>query len=161
MHDFFNIGNFNVQKDAHLPLGSKVIRHASHPLCTTHGLLVSVPSSSSSELYFLPLDLRLIATAGRYLSLLAAKSTQLHSILRYVSQVQQQMFTDFKASQDLSHRFIANLDEALAENHDCNWVQAAYHLLATGHCFKCVREWLSQDIGERVFLCTLYFLKNN
>ena len=150
VHDFFDIGNFSIQQNAHLPADSKIVQHASHPYSTTHGLLVSVLTGSHQSLQLLPLDLRLISSAGRYLSLLASKSTQLHNILRYVSQVQKQMYADFKSSQDLPRRFIANLDEALSESHDCNWIQAAFHLLATGHCFAPVKEWLSQDIGERV-----------
>lgn len=159
VHDFFDIGNFNIQQHAHLPPGSKIIQHTSHPYSTTHGLLALVPTGSGRCLHLLPLDLRLISSAGRYLSLLASKSTQLHNILRYVTQVQKQMYTDFKSSQDLPRRFIANLDEALSESHDCNWVQAAFHLLATGHCFAPVKEWLSQDIGERV--CSLAPIANS
>lgn len=156
VHDFFDIGNFSTQHDAHLPVDSKVIRHASHPYSTTHALLVSTLIGAVQRLQFLPLDLRLVSSAGRYLSLLTSKSTQLHNILRYVGQVQKQVYADFKSSQDLPRRFIANLDEALAESHDCTWTQAAFHLLATGHCFGPVREWLSQDIGERVNLCALF-----
>ena len=97
-----------------------------------------------------PLDLRLLSNAGRYLSLLAAKSTQLHNVLRYINQVQRQMYSDFKASQDLPRRFIANVEEALVEQSDCTWMQAAYHLVVTGNCHSEVKEWLVDQLGERV-----------
>ena len=97
-----------------------------------------------------PLDLRLISSTGRYLSLLASKSTRLHNILRYMQQVQKQIYSEFKASQDLPRRFVRNVEEALQETHDCTWMQAAYHTVVTGHCFPQVKEWLVDEMGERV-----------
>ena len=113
-------------------------------------MLVSTPVGDEEELHIIPLDLRLLSNAGRYLSLLASKSTQLHNVLRYIHQVQRQMYNDFKASQDLPKKFIANIEESLKEQEDCNWVQAAYHLLVTGNCSPEVKEWLVDQLGERV-----------
>lgn len=130
--------------------GCKPLLHSSHPYSTTHSLLVSCTTESDEELQFVPLDLRLVSTAGRYLSLLASKSTQLHNVLRYIRQVQRQMYSDFKASQDLPSRFMANIEETLGELSDCNWTQAAYHLVVTGNCHPEVKEWLVDQLGERV-----------
>lgn len=113
-------------------------------------MLVSTSVGDREELHIVPLDLRLLSNAGRYLSLLASKSTKLHNVLRYMHQVQREMYHDFKASQDLPSKFIANIEESLQEHVDCNWKQAAYHLVVTGNCYPEVKEWLVDQLGERV-----------
>lgn len=132
------------------------IMHCSHPYSTTHSMLCSTTLGDEEGLHVVPLDLRLLSNAGRYISLLASKSTQLHNVLRYIYQVQRQMYNDFKVSQDLPSRLIANIEESL---HDCSWIQAAYHLAVTGNCYPGVKEWLIDQLGERVrdiFRSTLY-----
>lgn len=150
IYDFFEVGSFSVSQTLRGFLSCKPLLHASHPYSTTHSLLVSCETDSHRDLQFLPLDLRLISTAGRYLSLLASKSTQLLNVLRYVRQVQRQMYSDFKASQDLPSRFMASIEETLEGSSDCNWTQAAYHLVVTGNCHSEVKEWLVDQLGERV-----------
>ena len=113
-------------------------------------MLLANASATSRELCLVPLDLRLISNTGRYLSLLASKSIQLHNILRYMQQVQKQMYTEFKSSQDLPRRFMQNVEEPLQERLDCSWIQAAYHLVVTGNCYPQVKEWLVDELGERV-----------
>ena len=127
-----------------------ITQHTSHPYSSTHALLSVNLADKNIELRFLPLDLRLIPETGRYLSLLAAKSTQLHNILRYIQEVQAQIQSEFKASQDLPSKFIRNIEEALQEQNQCSWVQAAYHLVVTGICYPSVKEWLVDELGERV-----------
>lgn len=152
IYDFFEIGSFNLQQASRGFQDCKPILHCSHSLSTTHSLLTLNSREGQDELNFVPLDLRLLSNAGRYLSLLASKSNQLHNVLRYIHQVQRQMYTDFKASQDLPGRFVGNIEETLRENSDCNWMQAAYHLAVTGHCIPEVKEWLVDQLGERVRL---------
>ena len=148
IYDFFEIGTFNLLPPSEDVKLHKPMIHCSHPLSTTHTLLVS----SEGELRVVPFDLRLISNAGRYLSSLASKSTQLQNILRYLRQVQKQLHGDFKASQDLPKRFISNIEEALQENSDCTWEQAAYHLVVTGNCYPEVKEWLVDQLADRVGL---------
>ena len=143
IYDFFEIGSFQ------LP-GSKLLQHCSHPCSTTHSLLVSTRQSDRDQVQLIPLDLRLISNAGRYLSLLASKSTQLHNLIRYMHQVQNQLVSEFRTSQDLPSRFIRNVEEALQEKGGCSWVHAAYHLAVTGNCYAPVKEWLVEELGERV-----------
>lgn len=150
IYDFFEIGSFNLQQASRGLKDCKVLLHCSHPLITTHSLLVKSVGEGREQTYVVPLDLRLIANRGTYLSLLASKSTHLHNVLRYIRQVQGQMYSDFKASQDLPRRFIANIEETLREKFDCDWLQAAYHLVVTGHCYPEVKEWLVDQLGERV-----------
>ena len=155
IYDFFEIGSFNLRQASRGFQDCRPILHCSHPYSTTHSMLVSTRVGAHEELVIVPLDLRLISNAGRYLSLLASKSTQLHNVLRYIHQVQRQMHSDFKASQDLPRRFIANIEESLYEKADCNWMQAAYHLVVTGNCHPEVKEWLVDQLGERVRLLTI------
>ena len=150
IYDFFEIGSFNLQQAFQDLKNSKPIMHCFHPYSTTHPLLVSASPNGRRELYVVPLDLRFISGAGRYLSLLASKSTQLHNILRYIRQVQRQMYSEFKISQDLPSKLIRNIEETLQEKCDCTWVQAAYHLVVTGNCYPPVKEWLVDELGERV-----------
>ena len=151
IYNFFEIGQFTLPNSSLHSQRCKLILHGFHPFSTTHPLLVaSVNAGGGSEIRILPLDLRLVSSAGRLLSLLASKSTQLHNILRYVQQVQKLMYSEFKSSQELPRRFMRNVEETLAESHDCNWMQAAYHLVATGNCHPPVREWLVDELGERV-----------
>lgn len=152
IYDSFEIGSFNLQQVSRGVQRCRPLLHSSHPYSTTHSLLVSTTAGDDGELHVVPLDLRLLSNAERHLSLLAAKSTQLRNILRYIHQVQMQMYSDFKASQDLPRKFIANVEEALQEQTDCTWVQAAYHLVVTGNCFPEVKEWLVDQLAERV--CT-------
>lgn len=150
IYEFFEIGSFNLQQASRGFHDCRPILHCSHPYSTTHSMLVSTLVGDQGELHIVPLDLRLLSNAGRYLSLLASKSTQLHNVLRYIHQVQRQMYNDFKASQDLPRKFIANIEESLKEQGDCNWMQAAYHLVVTGNCSPEVKEWLVDQLGERV-----------
>lgn len=101
-------------------------------------------------MYVVPLDLRLVSNAGRYLSLLASKSTQMQSILQYLRQVQGEMYCEFKVAQDLPRKFIRSIEETLKEKCDCTWTHAAYHLVVTGNCLPQVKEWLVDELGERV-----------
>ena len=151
IYDFFEIGHFTLPTSSRFQQ-HKLLSHTYHPQSTTHPLLTTTISPSGSELHLLPLDLRLVSTAGRYLSLLASKSTQLHHVLRYIQQVQKQMYSEFSSSQELPRRFMRNVEETLAQSHDCTWVHAAYHLVVTGNCYPQAKEWLVDEISERVYL---------
>lgn len=150
MSEDFSIGTFDLVNAAPSLSGSRPFLHCSHPLSTTHALLVSTKTDQADELQLVPFDLRLISSAGRYLSLLASKVTEMHNLLRYLQQAQEHISAEIKATQDLLSRFMRNIDEALQEKMDCTWVQAAYHLVVTGHCYPEVKEWLVDELGERV-----------
>ena len=147
IYDFFEIGSFDLLQVCRGFQDCTPILHCSHPYSTTHSILCSLTLRDQRGIYVVPLDLRLLSNAGRYISLLASKSSQLRNVLRYIYHVQRQMYNDFKASRDLPGRFIANIEESLQ---DCNWTQAAYHLVVTGNCYPGVKEWLVDQLGERV-----------
>lgn len=99
------------------------------------------------------MDLRFVSTSSGYLSLLASKSTALQNLLRYIQQVQLLMISEWKSTQDLPSRFIGNVNDTLAEkNNRPNIVQAMYHSVATGHTIPVVKEWLVDELAERVGL---------
>ena len=150
IYDFFEIGSFTWKPASRDSQDDHLLLHVSHPYSSTHSLLVSSTLRSREELYFLPLDLRLIPETGQYLSLLASKTTQLLNILRYIQEVQAHIYSEYRVSQDLPGKFMQNIDEALQEKCQCNWVHAAYHLAVTGHCYPPVKEWLVEELGERV-----------
>lgn len=139
--DCFEIGSFQIGQDCCL------LQHASHPLSSTHALLASSPSSPSLSL--LTIDLRFITKSGRYLSLLAHKTTQLQNLLRYIGQVQRQIELEWKNAQELPMRYMRSVNSDLQEKCHCDFVTAAYHLVVTGDCFEPLKEFLVDIVGER------------
>ncbi|KAL4809251.1 anaphase-promoting complex, cyclosome, subunit 4-domain-containing protein [Aspergillus unguis] len=122
-----------------------IIRHVSHPLSSTHALV----SASDNSLRLHTLDLRFITRSGRYLPLLAHKTTQLQVLLRYICQVQRQIELEWKNAQELPARYMRSVNQDLEEKCHCDFVTAAYHLVVTGDCFEPVREFLVDIVGER------------
>lgn len=61
------------------------------------------------------------------------------------------MISEWKSTQELPSRFLRNINETLAEKEDNrDIVQALYHSVATGHTFPSVKEWLVDELSERV-----------
>ncbi|MCJ1402966.1 hypothetical protein MMC11_006188 [Xylographa trunciseda] len=149
IYDFFEIGILNTQLAFQDHQIRRLILHSNHSLCSTHSLLLSQSRGSLEELHFVPLDLRLIPETGRYLSLLASKSTRLQNVLRYVREVQVQIYREFSASQELPRKFMRNIEETLQETNQCSFIDAAYHLVVTGNCFPSMKEWLVEELGDR------------
>ena len=146
IYNRFEIGAFDVgMVSGHLD-GCRPMLHASHPYCSTHAILTNHKGST----FFLPVDLRFLTSSGEYLSLLAAKSTQLQNLLRYISQVERIIQIEWKTCQELPSKFIQNVNEALSEKQHCSFVQAAYQLVITGHCSPILKEWLVDTLSERV-----------
>lgn len=156
--DCFEIGSLQVGSSAGGSSSCRALRHASHPMSSTHALLVSAPASEERQksLSLLTLDLRFITKSGLYLSLLASKTTQLQNLLRYINQVQRQIQVEWKNALDLPTRYMRNINEDLQEKCHCDFVTAAYHLAVTGHCFDPLKEFLVDIVGERV--CCLFYL---
>lgn len=150
--DCFEIGSLQVGDSIGNSGPCQILRHASHPLSSTHTLLALAPEATSSPLHLLTLDLRFITRSGRYLSLLAHKTTQLQNLLRYISQVQRQIELEWKNAQELPTRYMRSVNEDLQEKCHCDFVTAAYHLVVTGDCFEPLREFLVDIVGERVCL---------
>jgi anaphase-promoting complex subunit 4 len=126
-----------------------LVLHASDECYSTHALLMKSPSSGD-KLYFMPMDLRFISASSDYLSVLSSRSTALQNLLRYIGQVQVLMVAEWKASQELPGKFLQNINETLGQTGSRDIVQALYHSVATGHTFPVVRDWLVDELMERV-----------
>jgi anaphase-promoting complex subunit 4 len=157
--DSFEIGSFQILSAAGRANACDILLHASHPMSSTHALLVvDHNEQSQNSIRLLTLDLRFITKSGRYLSLLASKTTQLQNLLRYISQVQWQIQLEWKNAQDLPARFMRSANEDLHRKCHCDFVTAAYHLVATGDCFEPLKEFLVEVIGERVITSILHIV---
>lgn len=153
--DCFEIGSFPVGTSTPQMKSCHILRHACHPLSSTHALVVSTTTrDSSSPLSIVTLDLRFITKSGRYLSLLASKTTQLQNLLRYIGQVQRQIEMEWKNAQELPARFLRSVNQDLQDQCQCDFVTAIYHLVVTGHCFEPMKEFLVDIVGDRV--CILH-----
>jgi anaphase-promoting complex subunit 4 len=149
--DCFEIGSFPVGSSTGVSDSCRILRHASHPLSSTHALLVSpAKGDTRGPLELVTMDLRFITKSGRYLSLLASKTTQLQNLLRYIGQVQRQIELEWKNAQELPARFLRSVNEDLREKCQCDFITAIYHLVVTGHCFEPMREFLIDIVGDRV-----------
>ena len=152
--DCFEIGSLSLISS--LPAKSescKLLRHAFHPMTSTHILTVqpNVTSQKHAALHVLALDLNFIpATAPYYLPTLATKSTQLQNLLRYLAQIQAQLTFEAKSAFELPSKYLRNINDSLAEYaNGADFITAAYHLIVTGECIPQVREWLVDEVGER------------
>ena len=147
LYDTFQLGSFDANFDNTQP---RLRKHVFHPYYSTHTLLYSGGGHANDNIFLVPLDLRMIIETGNYLPLIASKSIHLQNLLRYLSATQEQVYKEFRSSQDLPKRFVANIEEALQEKNQCSFLTAAYHLIATGDCYPCMKEWLVDELGEKV-----------
>jgi len=156
IYDTFVIGSFHYSlppsfgRQADLQLCGS----ASHPELSTH-ILVFKPSTgeNTKTLYLVPIDLTFIHSSPENLSLLASKTTTLQKLLRYVKQVQFHMLHEWHSTRELPRRFLNSINETLREAGtygDMQIGQAMYHSVVTGHTFPEVKEWLVDQLAERV-----------
>ncbi|QSZ30877.1 hypothetical protein DSL72_000435 [Monilinia vaccinii-corymbosi] len=156
IYDSFVVGSFKApviaqRRPAYLVLCT------SHKLYSTYALLMKT-TESEERVYFVPMDLRFLSASSEYLSILASRSTALENLLRYISQIQNLLLAEWKSTQELPSRFLRNINETLAEQDNRDIVQALYHSVATGHTFPAVREWLVDELTERVRFPILLFM---
>jgi anaphase-promoting complex subunit 4 len=145
--DCFEIGSVPIGESAGVAASYQTLRHASHPLSSTHALLTSPAEDQPSKpLSLITLDLRL--------SLLASKTTQLQNLLRYIGQVQKQIELEWKNAQETPARFLRAINQDLQDQCQCDFTTAIYHLVVTGHCFEPMKEFLVDIVGDRV--CIVY-----
>ncbi|KAJ5131355.1 Anaphase-promoting complex subunit 4 [Penicillium bovifimosum] len=146
----FEIGSFSIGRSPGVSDSCRILRHASHPLSSTHALLTSpAKGDARGPLELVTMDLRFITNSGKYLSVLASKTTQLQNLLRYIGQVQRQIELEWKNAQELPARFLRNINMDLQEKCQCDFITAIYHLVVTGHCFEPLKEFLTDIIGDR------------
>ncbi|KAE8848716.1 hypothetical protein HRS9122_02732 [Pyrenophora teres f. teres] len=130
---------------------STPLLHTSHPYSCTHGLLMETRLSSSptkKSIAYVPLTLNFIPSAGIYLHLIAAKTSQLQNLLLYITQTLQRIRAFFKHAQDLPRKFMMNVEETLEEKGLGDLVVNLFHIACTGHCNPVVKEWLVDELAE-------------
>lgn len=156
IYDSFVIGSFNYTLSQPLggPTPLQLISHASHPDLSTH-TLVFKPSAESElkTLYLVPMDLTFIYSSPENLSLLSSKTTTLQKLLRYLKQVQMHMTHEWQSTRELPSRFLNSISQTLKEAEmygEMGIGQAMYHSVVTGHTFPEVKEWLVDQLAERV-----------
>lgn len=151
IYDSFAIGSFQCPCP-HLSQPSVMIHHASHPLVSTHALLLAPASAEADELQLVPMDLPFVASSPTNLSLLASKLTTLQKLLRYLRQTQLHMQVEWKNAKELPARFLRIVQGGLEQTQSGpkGIVPALYHTAVTGHVYPPVREWLVDSLAERV-----------
>lgn len=156
IYDSFVIGSFNYTLPRSLggsgPL--QLISHASHPDLSTHTLVFKPSGDGNSKmLYLVPMDLAFVYSSPENLSLLSSKTTTLQKLLRYLKQVQLHMIHEWQSTRELPNRFLNSISQTLKEAGtygDMGIGQAMYHSVVTGHTFPEVKEWLVDQLAERV-----------
>ncbi|RYO87821.1 hypothetical protein DL766_000724 [Monosporascus sp. MC13-8B] len=156
IYDSFVIGNFNytVPQSLGSPNPVQLVSHASHPELSTHTLVFKPSGDAKSRmLYLVPMDLTFVYSSPENLSLLASKTTTLQKLLRYLKQVKMHMLHEWQSTRELPCRFLNSIDESLKEAGTYGEMgirQALYHSVVTGHTFPEVKEWLVDQLAERV-----------
>lgn len=148
IYDSFVIGTF-ASPSIIENTSSKIVSQASHHQYSTYSLLLKSPEPAN-RLFLVPMDLRFVSSSGDYLSLLASRSSALQNLLRYVHEVHRLMVAEWESTRDLPSKFLRNIDEDLQGKEGRNIVQALYHSVVTGHTFPTVKEWLVDELAERV-----------
>ncbi|KAI4686783.1 hypothetical protein J4E81_008444 [Alternaria sp. BMP 2799] len=127
------------------------ILHTSHPYSCTHSLLMQTSSTTSPQkksIAYIPLTLNFIPSAGIYLHLIAAKTSQLQNLLLYITQTLQRVRAFFKHAQDLPRKFMMNISETLEEKELGDLVTNLFHTACTGNCNPVLKEWLVDELAE-------------
>ena len=165
IYDSFVIGDFKYSPTDPIPHPDtfELVHHSSIPEVSTHSLLLRSSREGQDAIYVVPMDLSFISSSPINLSLLASKLTTLQKLLRYLKQTQLHMEVEWKNTRDLPGRFLAGIQEDLenAAEGPRNIVQALYHTVVTGHTHKPVREWLVDNLAERVCWLPITFLNRD
>jgi anaphase-promoting complex subunit 4 len=156
MYDSFVIGSFQnalSQDPSSGAAGFRLVHHTSHPDISTHSLFFqSSEDDHQTSVELVPMDLSFIPSSPVNLSLLASKLTTLQKLLRYARQTQLHMQVEWTNTRELPGRFLGGIQEDLekAEYGPRNIIQALYHTVLTGHANQLMREWLVDNLAERV-----------
>jgi anaphase-promoting complex subunit 4 len=128
------------------------LKHASHPFSRSHMFLVELGSQGAiaSKTVLIPLSLRFMQSAGSHLHMIEHKTAQLETLVQYVNESLLAISHHWAHAKDLPGRFMANINETLAENQEPSLMQSLFHLAVTGDCPPTLKEWLVDILAERV-----------
>lgn len=154
VYDSFIIGDFRytLPSSMYKPGVMQLVHHASHPAISTHNLVLQHPADEGRAVYLVPMDLSFISSSPINLALLASKLTTLQKLLRYVRQTQLHMAAEYKNTRELPSRFLRAIQEDLekSDHGPTDITQALFHTVVTGHAYDLVKEWLVDNLAERV-----------
>jgi anaphase-promoting complex subunit 4 len=150
LYDSLCIGNVMVPQQWKLR-SVRHVAHYAHPFAHNHILLSSIErDDGSAALVLLPLCLRFLKTAGRNIHFIDFKTAQLGTLVQYVAETLSALHHHWKHAHDLPFKFQRNINETLAEKNEPGLSQSLYQLAATGYCSGAMKEWLVDELSERV-----------
>lgn len=150
-YDSLSIGSISVPTAWNVK-SPRFLKHASHPFSRSHMFLAQIDSEETSapKTVLIPLSLRFMQSAGSHLHMIEHKTAQLETLVQYVNECLLAISHHWAHAKDLPGRFMANINETLAENQEPSLVQSLFHLAATGDCPSTLKEWLVDILAERV-----------
>jgi anaphase-promoting complex subunit 4 len=149
LYDSLNIGSIAIPE---LQKGStvKYLRHASHPLAHSHVVLAKIRSGQQEHFGLIPISLRFLKSVGRNVHFIDFKTAQLEMLVQYIGECISVIHHHWKHAHDLPRRFQQNITEVLSEKEEPDLSQSLYQLAATGYCSNTLKEWLTDELAERV-----------
>ena len=116
--------------------------------CGDRSVVGNSQSSLHLSLQFTSLDA--IGQSGRYFVLASKKTEELKNLSNYICHSVAAIRQSWASGQDLPSRYITNVRKALCEDDGVDLDAALYHQAVIGHAMESVREWLAEDIQDRV-----------
>lgn len=154
LYDSLNIDNVELPSTWHTNK-VKCLQHCSHPYSYSHMFLTEMEfgggGSGGPRIALTPLSLKFLESHGSYLQIISSKTAQLELLLQYMSECLFALQYHWNHALDLPKRFMSLISETLEEkNESATLVQLLYHLAATGDCPPILKEWLTDEVAERV-----------
>lgn len=154
LYDSLNIGSVELPTAWQISK-VKILQHCSHPYSYSHMFLTEIEIRGDkvhgSRIALISLSLKFMETRGSYLQIISSKTAQLELLLQYMSECLFTLQYHWNHATDLPKRFMNLINETLEEKReDATLVQLLYHLAATGDCPPILKEWLTDEVAERV-----------
>jgi anaphase-promoting complex subunit 4 len=146
LYDSLNIGTIPIPG---LAEGSTVeyLRHASHPLAHCHVVMANM---GADGLGLVPISLRFLKSVGHNVHFIDFKTAQLEMLVQYIGECVSVVFHHWKHARELPRRFQQNVAEVLEDKKKPVLMASLYQLASTGRCTNYVKEWLTDEVAERV-----------
>jgi len=135
------------------------VTHCANPSASFHAVLCAQPSPNDDgssdiptyhELCVKVVGIPLSQSGGRHTPAVIAGMTMLCNLGQYISLSIEGMVKEWNTNTTLPRRFIASINETLAEKQEGTLEQNLYHLAMTGHFSPTMTEWLRDELAERV-----------
>jgi anaphase-promoting complex subunit 4 len=151
LYDSLSLGDVDPPPEWKFPQFNHLI-HASHPFACSHMLLTEIPTETDklSKIAIIPLSLRFLHSAGSHLHMIESRTAQLETLVHYVGETIRTLNHHWKHANTIPDRFKGLVNEMLAEKEEPTLVQSLFHLSVTGDCPPTLKEWLIDNLAERV-----------